>query len=149
MATHRTLKLLTDHARKQVNDCAIKLGKLNHKRQESEQTLKMLLDYRQSYQHQLAEYSTKAVSLVELRNFMAFISKLDTAITEQQKLVAHTQKHTETGGSEFQQHRQKLKTFDTLAQKQRHQQSARLAQHEQKQQDEQSINSVSRRAASS
>jgi len=149
MSTPRTLKLLTDHARKQADDCAIKLGKLNRKQQESEKTLKMLLNYRQSYQQQLAEYSANAVNPVELRNFMAFISKLDAAIAEQQKLVLHTQKHTAAGSSEFQQHRQKLKTFDTLTQKQQHQQAVCLMKREQKQQDEHATNSVSRRKSSS
>jgi len=149
MATPRTLKLLTDHARKQTDDCAIKLGKLNRKQQESEQTLKMLLDYRQRYQQQLAEYSANAVNPVELRNFMVFISKLDAAIAEQQKLVAHTQQHTAAGSNEFQQHSQKLKTFDTLVQKEQHQQAVNSMKREQKQQDEHSINSISRRRSSS
>lgn len=145
MANTRTLKLLTDHARKQTEDCAVKLGKLNRKQQESEQTLKMLLDYRQSYQQQLVAYSANAVNPVELHNFMAFIGKLDVAIAEQQKLVAHAKKHTATGSSEFQAHRQKLKTFDTLAQKQQHQQTVCLMKREQKQQDEHAGNSANRR----
>ncbi len=149
MATPRTLKLLTDHARKQTEDCAVNLGKLNRKQQESEQTLKMLLDYRKSYQQQLVEYSANAVNPVELHNFMAFISKLDVAITEQQKLVTHAQKHSAKGNDEFQQHRQKLKTFDTLMQKQQYQQAVCLMKREQKQQDEHASNNTNRRKSSS
>ncbi|MBK6618112.1 MAG: flagellar export protein FliJ [Nitrosomonas sp.] len=149
MATPRTLKLLTDHARKQTDDSAIKLGKLNHKQRESEKTLKMLLDYRKSYQQQLAEYSTNAVNPIQLRNFMAFISKLDVAIAEQQKLVAHTHKNTAAGSSEFQQHRQKLKTFDTLTQKHEHKQAVSSMKHEQKQQDEHTTHNTNRRKSSS
>lgn len=145
MPNPRILKLLTDHARKQTDDSAVKLGKLNRKQQESEKTLKMLLEYRQSYQQQLAEYSAKSVHPVELRNFMAFISKLDAAIAEQQKLVLHAQKRAATGSCEFQQHRKKLKTFDTLVQKLQRQQAVCSTKHEQKQQDEHAINSTNRR----
>lgn len=145
MATPRSLRLLLDHARKQVDDAAVNLGKLNLKQQEAEKTLQLLLEYRRNYQVQFMESAGHGIDPVAWRNFMAFIDKLDTAISEQQKLVTLTQQHTKSGSAKFHAHRKKLKSYDTLSQRARLDHLASLTQQEQRLQDEYTTHSLSQR----
>ena len=62
MATPHSLKLLLDHARKQTDDAAINLGKLNLKQQEAEKTLQLLVEYRENYQSQFMESAGSGIS---------------------------------------------------------------------------------------
>lgn len=137
MATPRSLKLLLEHAHKQTSDAAISLGKLNLKRQEAENTLRLLVEYRENYQVQFMESAGgKGVSPIEWRNFKAFICKLDTAIQAQQKLVTQTQQHTETGNAHYHKQRKKLKSYDTLSQRAEQHHQSHLQKQEQRQLDE-------------
>lgn len=129
MATPHTLKLLLEHAHKQTNDAAINLGKLNLKQQEAENTLRLLVEYRENYQTQFMKSAGNGIHPIEWRNFQAFIYKLDTAIQAQQRLVAQTQQHTEMGNTQYHKQRRKLKSYDTLSQRaERHHQSRQQKQ---------------------
>ncbi len=145
MATSRSLKLLLDYTRQQMDDSAVKLGKLNLKRQETEKTLQLLIDYRQNYQAKFMESAGNGIDPIEWRNFMTFIGKLDTAINEQQKLVTLTTAHTEAGNAEFHAHRRKLKSYDTLSQRLQVSHESNLTKQEQRLQDEHTANEVCRR----
>lgn len=144
MVNTHALKLLLDHAQQQMNDSAAKLGKLNVKQQETEKTLKMLLDYRHSYQTRFMESAGQGIDPIDWRNFRTFISKLDAAIREQQKIVTRTLQHTEAGNAEFRVNRQKLKSYDTLSQRSRLNLSASLIKQEQHLQDEHTIHEICR-----
>lgn len=136
MAISHSLRLLLDHARKQTDDAAINLGRLNLRQQEAEKTLRVLVEYRESYQSQFMESAGSGISPVEWRNFKAFICKLDTAIQAQQKLVVLTQQHTKAGGMQYHQQRKKLKSYDTLSQRAELHYQSRLQKQEQRQLDE-------------
>jgi len=144
MATSRSLKLLLDHARKQTDDAAISLGKLNLKRQEAEKTLQLLVEYRKNYQSQFMESAGSGISPAEWRNFKAFICKLDTAIQTQQKLVTMTQQHMEAENTQYHAHRQKLKSYDTLSRRADLHHQARLQKQEQRQLDEHTTHNFSK-----
>jgi flagellar FliJ protein len=136
MATSHSLKLLLEHARKQTNDAAIHLGKLNVKQQEAEKMLQLLLEYRENYQTQFIESANHGINPVEWRNFKAFICKLDTAIQAQHEMVALTQQHTKTGNMQYRKQRKKLKSYDTLSQRAELHHQSRLQKQEQHQLDE-------------
>ncbi|MCC6916480.1 flagellar export protein FliJ [Nitrosomonas sp.] len=144
MATPRSLKLLLDHAHRQTDDAAINLGKLNLKQQEAEKTLQLLVEYRENYQTQFLESAGNGISPVEWRNFKAFISKLDTAIHAQQKLVAMTQQHTEAGNMQYHAHRKKLKSYDTLSQRAKLRHQSCLQKQEQGRLDEHTAHAFSK-----
>jgi flagellar FliJ protein len=108
------------------NDAATrKLGQLNKQQQSAQSKLEMLRQYRRDYQARLQESTQNGINPAELRNFQEFINKLDEAISQQLKLVAHSKTSTQAGRSEFDTTLRKLKTFDTL--KQRHTDIQRLA----------------------
>lgn len=144
MASLQSLRLLLDHTQKQTDDAALNLGKLNHKQQEAEKTLQMLLEYRESYQAQFMASADSGVSLIEWRNYRAFVEKLDKAIKEQKKNVAQTRQWATDGKNEFQTHRKKLKSYDTLLQRARNKQEARLQKQEQRQLDEHTAHNFSK-----
>ncbi|HNR11524.1 MAG TPA: flagellar export protein FliJ, partial [Nitrosomonas europaea] len=84
------------------------------------------------------------VSLTEWRNYRAFVEKLDKAIKEQKKKVAQTRQWATDGKNEFQTHRKKLKSYDTLLQRARNKQEARLQKQEQRQLDEHTAHNFSK-----
>ncbi|MBE7527835.1 flagellar export protein FliJ [Betaproteobacteria bacterium PRO4] len=144
MASLQSLRLLLDHTQKQADDAALNLGKLNQKQQEAEKTLQMLLEYRENYQARFMATAGNGINLADWRNYMAFIGKLDNAISEQEKNIEHARQRTETGKHEFQTHRKKLKSYDTLLERARNSQEAREQKREQRQLDELVTNKFSR-----
>lgn len=144
MITSRSLKLLLDHARKQTDDAAINLGKLNHKQQEAKKTLQLLAEYRENYQLQFMDSAGSGINPGEWRNFQAFICKLNTAIQSQQKLVTTMQQHMEAGSSQYHAHRKKMKSYDTLSQRTKLHHQARLQKQEQRQLDEHTAHNFSK-----
>ncbi len=144
MASLQSLRLLLDHTQKQADDAALNLGKLNQKQQEAEKTLQMLLEYRENYQARFMATASNGINLADWRNYMAFIGKLDNAISEQEKNIEHARQRTETGKHEFQIHRKKLKSYDTLLERARNSQEAREQKREQRQLDELVTNKFSR-----
>jgi flagellar FliJ protein len=73
------------------NDAATrKLGQLNKQQQSAQGKLEMLRQYRKNYQERLQTSTQSGINPTELRNFQEFINKLDEAISQQLKLVAHS-----------------------------------------------------------
>lgn len=136
MASLQSLKLLLDHTQKQADDAASNLGKLNHKQQQAEQILHMLVQYRADYQTQFMTSANEGVSPTEWQNYRIFVEKLNTAIKEQQKNVALTKQRATEGKNAFQIQRKKMKSYDTLLQRAQKQQKAQEYQQEQRMLDE-------------
>lgn len=147
MTKDTSLKILLEHAQKQSDASAKKLGQLNVKKQEAEQKLKILLQYRQEYQTNFQDHAKKGLDQIAWRNFNAFMRKLDDAINEQQQAVMSTVSNSAAGREEFHSHQRKLDSYNILSQ--RHQEVANKQQkkQEQKEQDEYSSNKVARNQA--
>lgn len=144
MPATSSLKLLLDLAQQQTDSSAKKLGKLNLQQQEAEKKLNLLLQYRQSYQSHLQNSTEKGINHVEWLNFIAFMNKLDAAITEQQQTVLYAQNKRIAGGNEFLSCQRKLKSYDTLSQRQQSEENQKQIKFEQKVQDEFALNSLHR-----
>ncbi|HBV21054.1 MAG TPA: flagellar export protein FliJ [Nitrosomonas sp.] len=131
-----TLRKLLDLTQKQSEDSTRKLGKLNFQHREAEKKLNLLLQYRQSYQNRLQNASQNGINHVEWQNFIRFVDKLDTAISEQRLAVKHAENNRNTGSSEYQSCQRRLNSYDTLSQ--RYQKTEQLIQTkaEQKELDE-------------
>lgn len=136
MPIKSSLQMLLDHAQKQNDDAAKKLGQLTSNQQQAEQKLNLLLEYRHTYQSQFQDTAKNGVNHTNWSNFNAFMNKLDTAIVEQRQNVENASNNREIGGTEFRIRQNKLKSYDTLSK--RHQQIEMLQQikFEQKEQDE-------------
>ncbi len=136
MATTQSLKALVEFAQQKMDASAKKLGFLNAKQQEAEKKLNLLIDYRRNYQAHFVNTKNNGMNSIEWSNYLAFISKLDAAIVEQRKATISSQKETELVKTEYQDSRRKLKSYNTLLQRIKHNQTIKLEKHEQKLLDE-------------
>lgn len=144
MSTESSLKILLDLAQQKTDVLARKLGKLNTQQQEAEKKLNLLLQYRHSYQSYMQDSTRTGLDHIEWLNFIAFMNKLDAAITEQRQAVLFAQNKKIAGGDEFLSSQQKLKSYDTLSQRKRNAEDLIQAKNEQKIQDEFTSNSFYR-----
>ena len=144
MADTLTLKKLLDLAKKQSNDSAKKLGRLNFLHQEAEKKLNLLLQYRQSYQNQLQNDSQNGMNHIEWQNFITFIDKLDVAISEQKLAVKHAESNRNTGNDEYLSCQRKLSSYDTLSQRNQRTEELKQVRVEQKEFDEFTSNRFTR-----
>ncbi len=131
-----SLQILLDHAQKQSDDAAKKLGLLTSQSQQAEQKLNLLLEYRHSYQSNFQDSAKNGVNQVNWSNFNAFMNKLDTAITEQRQNVEDANNSREVGGTEFRMRQGKLKSYDTLSKRYQQTEIQQQLKSEQKEQDE-------------
>ncbi|MBS0299006.1 MAG: flagellar export protein FliJ [Proteobacteria bacterium] len=145
MATSSSLKLLLELAQQRADASAKNLGKLNFQQREAEKKLNLLLQYRHSYQSHFQNSTETGMDHIEWLNFMAFMDKLDAAITEQRQAVLHAQNKRMVGNDEFLSHQRKLKSYDTLSQRQQHAENQKQMQQEQKALDEFALNSIYRK----
>jgi len=132
------------HLAKQKNDAATKkLGVLNRNQHSAQSKLDMLYQYRKDYQEKLQLAEKSGMELHDLLNFQDFLYRLDEAITQQNEVVAQTQRSVQLGLGELTETQRRMKSFETLAK--RHSETVRQieAKIEQKIQDEHSA----RRAA--
>ena len=149
MARNTSIKILLEHAQKQSDESAKKLGQFNVKKQEAEQKLQILLQYRQDYQSSFHDQTKEGVDQSEWRNFNAFMSKLDDAISEQKQAVTNSTNSSELGGKEFRSCQRKLDSYNILSQRHQKIVDQQQKKHEQKEQDEYSSNKVARSQTSS
>jgi flagellar protein FliJ len=140
MPTTSSLKTLIDFAQKQSDVSAKQLGQLNLQKQDAEQKLHLLLQYRHSYQESFQNSAKNGIDHIEWLNFVAFINKLDAAITEQRQTVIEAQNNRNIGGEAFLSCQRKLKSYDTLSQRQQRVENQQQMRNEQKQQDEYASN---------
>lgn len=128
---------LIDAAQQQVDDAARTLAEAINRHTAAQQQLDMLATYRAEYQTALGSHSQSGVSITRLNNHRQFIDKLDTAIRQQQDVVHQAQLQVSHYQREWQARHRKLKSFDTLAHRERQRESARHAKQEQHLLDEQ------------
>ena len=136
MASTQSLKALVEFAQQKMDASAKRLGFLNSKQQEAEKKLDLLIDYRRNYQAHFVNTKNNGMNSIEWTNYLAFIGKLDAAIVEQRKATINAQKETELIKTEYQDLRRKLKSYNTLLQRIKHNQAVKLEKHEQKLLDE-------------
>lgn len=144
MSTSSSLKLLLELAQQQTDASSKQLGKLNFQQQEAEKKLNLLLQYRHSYQAHLQNSIETGIDHMEWLNFIAFMNKLDAAITEQRQAVLLAHNKRIAGSNEFLFHQRKLKSYDTLSQRQQAAENLRQSKYEQKLQDEFASNAFNR-----
>ncbi len=136
MPIKSSLQILLDHAQKQSDDAAKKLGQLTSRQQQAEQKLHLLQEYRHSYQSKFQDSAKNGVNQTNWSNFNAFMNKLDTAIAEQRQNVENANNDREVGGTEFRMRQGKLKSYDTLSERYQQIEIQHQIKSEQKVQDE-------------
>jgi flagellar FliJ protein len=141
------LDTLTDLARTQTDDAARRLGVLQNAQLGALQKLEMLLQYRKDYEIQLQALMSEGLPTPKWRNYQAFLGTLDSAIEQQRAIVAQADNRLDLGRSDWQHHKRRLNSFDTLAERVRRQELMAQARREQRDSDERSARKYFDRAA--
>lgn len=139
-----SLHVLIELTQQQMDSVAKKLGLLNTHLQTAEKKLELLTQYHSSYRIHLQNTMKQGVDHTKLYNFNTFMQKLDNAVNEQTKNVDQAKKNRDTVRDEFFSHQRKLKSFETLLQRQQQTETLRQTKIEQKLMDEFASNSYIR-----
>ena len=131
-----SLQPLVHLAQQKNDDAARKFGQLNQQQQAVQTKLDTLLQYRKDYQTRFQEAVQNGMNQSDLRNFQAFIQRLDEAIAQQRAANEHACQSVQAGRGELQKAQRKMKSFDTLAQRHSEGEKKLETKSEQRQQDE-------------
>lgn len=144
MPSQLPLDTLISLAQDSTNDAARALGRLNAKRNHTEQQLTMLRDYRQDYLQRLQHAMQSGMSAADCHNYQRFIATLDDAISQQMTVLRQADNHLLQGRTHWQQEKRRLNAFDALAQREVRTRAMQESRHEQRANDEFSCRMVRR-----
>lgn len=136
------LQTLLDLTQQRFSDAERRLQQANALLQAEQQKLNVLQTYRREYEQKLLNAQQGGLSVTQWRDFQLFISKLDTAIDQQQTSVQHATDFAHSAREQWDEQRKKLKGFETLADQHRRAEDLRESRREQKQSDEFAAKSV-------
>jgi flagellar FliJ protein len=131
MAKPFHLQPLIDLAEDRKQTAAQKLAKLQHAWQSAEAKLQQLQGFLAEYHQRLQQQSQMGCTITQLRDFQAFIMKLEMAIRVQAEEVERCRLRWQSGQQEWQERERELKAY--LALRQRHDDAQRRADERQDQ----------------
>ncbi len=130
------LDTLIELARNRTDDAARRLGHLQNARLSADEKLSLLLQYRADYHAQLQALMQNGVSNSQWFNWRDFLGTLDGAIEQQRAIARQAASRLEHGRGEWQQHKRRQSSFDTLAERLHRQELMATAKREQRDSDE-------------
>ncbi len=149
MAQNLPLDMLAGLARTQTDDAARALGTLQTAQLGAHQKLELLLQYRQDYSDQLQVLMQNGLPSSQWHNYRNFLATLDGAIKHQRAIAAQAESRLDHGRSQWQHHKRRLTSFDTLAERVRQQELMVQSKREQRDSDERSARKFIDRASHS
>jgi flagellar FliJ protein len=114
MANTSALETLIDLAQRESDAAARRLGAALKAVEEGEQKLQMLLGYRQDYADRLDQNQVAGITPFAYQNFVAFLGKLEQAITGQRDVVKHAQYKADVEKKAWQESERKRLSYRTL-----------------------------------
>ncbi|MDB5990542.1 MAG: flagellar biosynthesis protein FliJ [Herbaspirillum sp.] len=137
MATPTALDTLITLATKDSDAATKHLGRCVRIRDEAQQKLNMLLQYRDEYALRFQQNLTRGLNATAYRNFQLFIEKIDNVLAGQQEVVSLTQGRVDEAKTAWQACERKRLSYDTLATRAKNAAQAAAGKRDQKQSDEQ------------
>ncbi len=134
------LKPLLDLSKNRLDAATRDLGELIANEQEGARKLELLQNYRNEYEERFRDALGNGIGVEALRNYSAFISRIDDAIRIQREQVQHSQRRTQAGKQAWVDQRNKVKAFDTLQNRHDTAELRKTAKGEQRLLDEHSAN---------
>jgi flagellar FliJ protein len=130
------VQTLLDLSKMRLDEATRLLGELISGEQVASERLKLLVGYRVEYHARFMATAQRGIDRDSWRNYSLFLEKLDASIVQAEQAVEQSRQRTALGQREWVGKKDRLRAFDTIAQ--RHQtREQRVAQHsEQKMQDE-------------
>ena len=136
MTKRFSMQPLVHLAHQKNEDATRKFGQLVQQQQAAQIKLQTLKQYREDYQTRLQQAVQNGIDQINLRNFQAFISRLDEAVTQQCNAIEQISRSMQVGRNELGNAQQKMRSFDTLAQRHIEKEKKLEEKLEQRQQDE-------------
>lgn len=139
------LQALADLADERKQAAAQALAKLKLALQHAESKLEQLQAYHEEYRQRLQSQSESGVSIAQLRDYQAFMGKLEAAIHAQAEEVARCRQRWQHGCDEWRERERESNAYATL--RQRHELSERKSENrmDQRLQDEFASNAHARK----
>ncbi len=132
----KSFATLIQVAQSKSDSAAIKLGQLNARLAESNHKHAVLINYRDEYRARLDTAVMRGAPASEIRNFRAFLDKLDEAVRQQESEVAFWNTQKDNANAKWQAEQRSLNSFNTIADRRDSLQQLAAQRREQKQQDE-------------
>lgn len=136
MARPFSLQLLLDQSRARLDEVTGQLGQLIAHEQEGSHKLKQLEDYREEYAARFSEAARCGLGMDALRNYSAFMERIDQAIEAQRALLEQSRRNTKAGKQAWVEQRNRKLAFDTLHDRHRTRESSLERRREQRQAEE-------------
>jgi flagellar FliJ protein len=136
MSNHLPLNTLIDLAAKELDDSARRLGALQQQCVEIEKQLDGLFAYRTEYQNRFTNAAKSGIGGANWRNFQQFIDTLGHAVVRQQNTLDAALERLNAAKLDWQQKKQKLSSYETLASRARQRENVRVGRLEQRESDE-------------
>lgn len=139
------LQILLDHTRHRMEAAERLLRMLKRKEEQAQQRLQELHGYKSEYQGRLSGDGAAGMDIILLRDFYAFMVKLDSAITHQESELKQAQAHWQNARESWLVLRQKVKAYETLALRHANQEMRKQERMDQRQTDENALRKHIRR----
>lgn len=136
MTTPFPLQTLLDLSQTRMDDAAKRLASLLANEQEGARRLQLLQDYRLEYERRFMAAAQTGMSPSEWQNYQSFLARLDEALAQQRALLETSRNRTQQGQKHYLDERNKVRAFDTLADRHQAEQARRDARTEQRASDE-------------
>jgi flagellar FliJ protein len=136
MARHFPLQSLLDHSRHRMEAAERLLRSLKSREDAARARLEELHGFKRDYQQRLAGVGSQGMGIHLLRDFHAFLAKLEVAILHQAGEVDRAHGSWQAAHASWLLLHQKVKAYETLASRHHAQEVARLERREQRLSDE-------------
>lgn len=132
----KSFATLIQVAQNKTDSAAMKVGQLRARLSEAGQKRDVLVNYRDEYRARLDAAIVRGAPAADIRNFRAFLDKLDEAVRQQEGLVTFWNVQIDNAQSAWQSEQRSLKSFNTIADRRDSVLQMAAQRREQKQQDE-------------
>lgn len=131
-----SMKTLIHLSENEIDQQTRRLQQLNTEKNNAENQLVALKQYREDYTTRLLEASQAGVSVANYHNFYRFIGTLDQAITQQNGLLKRLEEQTAEQQQYWLAAKQRLNAYQTLQERRDNDQAQRVLRQEQRDNDE-------------
>lgn len=119
MKRSERLGTILDLSESREKDAAQKLGQLAQKLETARRNLENLQGFRDSYTAKFRDSGDQGLGMRRLLEFRAFLSKINSAVLEQEKLVAHAERALAKGRADWEAARRQTMGLKTVVDKAR------------------------------
>lgn len=139
MAKDFPLQPLLDFSQNRMDSAERTLLLLKQREDEEKKRLQDLLDYRGEYHDRLASSASGGMAIHLLRDYQIFLAKIGQAIRQQEEAVNRAHARWEQAHQHWLSQRQKVKAYETLAQRHHKAEVLRQEKRDQRLSDEQAV----------